>query len=181
MTQKINLTYVLFLFIAVLLSCFIHEFAHWLTGELLGNRMSMSLNGASPISGKYKHDWHANIITMAAPIVTVLQAVVFYFVVNKTKNGYLYPFFFFPFVYRFFAGIANSFGPNDEGRFGLSLGIGLYTVSILFCGFLFFLIFKFSRKNNVSLKFNLVTFLLCAIFLLVIVFLDQYFKIKIIG
>lgn len=181
MIHKINLKYSLLLFIAVLLSCFLHEFTHWITGELLGNRMSMSLNGASPISGEYVNDWNANIITISAPIFTVLQAVFFYFYVEKIKNFYVYPFLFFPFVYRFFAGLANGLGPNDEGRFGLSLGIGLYTVSIIFSSFLFFLILKFSLKNKVSLKFNIITFLLCSISLLLIVFIDQYFKIKIIG
>ncbi len=181
MTQKINIKYILLLFIAVLLSCFFHEFIHWLTGELLGNKMSMSFNGASPISGKYKEEWHANIITISAPIFTVIQAIVFYFVLQKNKNIYLYPFLFFPFVYRFFAGLANMLGPNDEGRFGMSFGLGLYTVSILFSSFLFFLIFKYSVKNKIGLKFNLVTFFLCAISLLFIVFMDQYFKIKIIG
>lgn len=181
MSKKINLTYILALFIAVFLSCFFHEFAHWITGELLGNKMSMSLNGASPILGEYKHTWNANIITISAPIFTVLQAILFYSIVNRTKNINLYPFLFFPFVYRFFAGIANMFGPNDEGRFGMSFGLGLYTVSILFSSFLLFLIIKFSIKNKISLKFNLITFFLCAIFLLLIVFADQYFKIKIIG
>ncbi|MDY8137265.1 hypothetical protein [Aquimarina sp. 2201CG5-10] len=180
-SQKINLIYIVFLFIAVLLSCFFHEFAHWITGELLGNKMSMSLNGASPISGKYINDWNANIITISAPIFTVLQAVIFYFIADKTKNINSYPFLFFPFVYRFFAGLANMFGPNDEGRFGLSFGLGLYTISILFSSFLLFLILRFSIRNKISLKFNLITFFLCSISLLLIVFMDQYFKIKIIG
>ena len=181
MIHKISLKYSSLLFVAGLLSCFLHEFTHWLTGELLGNRMSMSLNGASPISGEYVNDWNANIVTISAPIVTVLQGVIFYFIIDKTKNFYLYPFLFFPFVYRFFAGLANMLGPNDEGRFGLSLGVGLYTISIIVSSFLFFLILRFSLKNKLSLKFNLVTFLFCSISLLLIVFVDQYFKIKIIG
>ena len=181
MRQKINLTYIIVLFGAVLLSCFFHEFAHWIAGELLGNKMSMSFNGASPVSGEYRHDWNANIITISGPVFTVLQGIVFYFILYRSKNTYLYPFLFFPFVYRFFAGLANTFGPNDEGRIGLSLGIGLYTISILFSGFLLFLIVRFSIKNKVNLKFNLITFLLSAISLLVVVFLDQYFQIRLIG
>lgn len=181
MAPKITLKYILFLFIAVLISCFFHEFAHWVTGELLGNKMSMSLNGASTIAGEYTAAWHANWVTFAGPGFTVVQAIVFYFLVDKTKNIKLYPYLFFPFVYRFFAGIANMFGANDEGRLGLHFGIGLYTLSILVSSFLLFLIIRFSIKNKISLKFNLITFFLCAFFLLLIVFLDQYFKIKIIG
>jgi len=181
MTAKINLKYIGLLFIAVLLSCFFHEFAHWLTGELLGNSMTMSLNAASPISGEHKDEWHANIVTISAPIFTLVQGIVFYFVLNKAKKINLYPFLFFPFVYRLFAGIANMFGPNDEGRFGLSYGLGLYTISILFSGILLFLVVRFSIKNKVGLKFNIITFLLCALSLLLIVFIDQYFNLVIIG
>lgn len=181
MTRKVNFKYIILLFSAVLLSCFFHEFAHWITGELLGNKMSMSLNGASLISGEYKNEWNANIVTISAPIFTVIQAIIFYFVVNRTKNINYYPLLFFPFFYRFSAGLATMFGANDEGRFGMSLGLGLYTVSILLISFLLFLIIRSSVNNRISLKFNLVTFFLCAISLLVVVFIDQYFKIKIIG
>ncbi|MFY0592312.1 hypothetical protein [Roseivirga sp.] len=181
MKGEIRLKYVGALFLAVLISCFLHEFAHWITGEILGNRMSMSLNGASPISGEYTQKWHANIISIAGPLITIIQAIAFYFILNKQQKINLYPLLFFPFVYRFFAGIANVFGANDEGRVGLSFGLGLYTISIIFSGFLLFLVWKFSAKYKLSLKFNLLTFLLCAVSLFAIVFFDQYFKIKIIG
>ena len=181
MSQKIDLHYITALFGVVLLSCFFHEFAHWLTGELLGNDMFMSLNRASPVSGKYIHDWNANIVTISGPTFTILQAIVFYFILDGSKKVYLYPFLFFPFVYRFFAGLANMFSPNDEGRIGLHLGIGLYTLSIIVSALLLFLIVRFSLKNNLGLKFNLLTFLLCSLALLAVVFADQYFNIRIFG
>lgn len=143
--------------------------------------MSMTLNSVNPVSGELLHEWHRNIITISAPIFTVLQALVFYFIYNKSKNRNLYPFLFFPFVYRLAAGLANMLGPNDEGRFGLSIGVGLYTVSILVCTFLFFLIYKTSILNKISLKFNVITFMLCSIFLLFVVFINDYFHIRIIN
>ena len=97
MTRKVNFKYIILLFSVVLLSCFFHEVAHWITGELLGNKMSMSLNGASIISGESKNEWNANIVTISAPIFTVIQAIIFYFVVNRTKNINYYPLLFFPF------------------------------------------------------------------------------------
>ncbi|OEK04943.1 hypothetical protein [Roseivirga misakiensis] len=181
MKGEIRFNYVATLFIAVLISCFLHEFAHWITGEILGNRMSMSLNGANPISGEYPEQWHANIISIAGPLLTILQAIIFYYIIHKRQNINLYPFMFFPFVYRFAAGIANVFGANDEGRVGLSFGLGLYTISVVFSGLLLFLVWKVSTKYKLGLKFNLITFLLSAVFLFTIVFIDQYFKIKIIG
>ena len=181
MTTKITLKYISFLFLAVFLSCFFHEFAHWAAGEMLGNPMSMRMNSVSTISGEYKHEWNRNIISAAGPLFTVLQAVVFYYIVDKNKNILLYPYLFFPFVYRLFGGVANVFGANDEGRIGLSFGIGLYTISIVVVAFLLYLVIRFSSKNKIGFKFNLITFFLSAIFFFAIVLADQYFKIKIIG
>ena len=181
MEPKFSLKYLLFLFIAVFLSCFFHEFAHWITGELLGNRMSMSMNTVSTISENYKHAWHRNVVTSAGPLFTLIQAIVFYFILSKSPNIQLYPFLFFPFVYRFFAGLANMLEANDEGRLGLSWGIGLYTLSILISAFLLYLIFRYSKAHKLGLKFNLLNFLFCSLSLLLIVFADQYFKLKIIG
>ena len=141
----------------------------------------MSMNTVSSISGTYKHEWNRNLITAAGPLFTILQAIVFYFILRKSSDIRLYPFLFFPFVYRFFAGLANMFEANDEGRLGLSWGIGLYTLSIIVGAFLLFLIFRYSREHKISLKFNLLNFLLCSLSLLLIVFADQYFKFKIIG
>ena len=180
MTPNITLKYTGIVFIAVLLSCLFHELTHWSVGEILGNKMSLSLNSVSVISGEYKNEWNRNYITISAPIFTVLQAIAFYFVVNRSKNINFYPFLFFPFVYRLAAGLANMLGPNDEGRFGLSLGLGLYTISILFCSFLLFLVYRSSQINKITLKFNALTFLVCALSLLAIVFVTDYYQLKII-
>jgi hypothetical protein len=181
MSAKINLTYIAVLFLVVLLSCFFHEFAHWLAGELLGNRMSMTLNGARPISGSYIADWHAEIITTAGPAFTILQAIVFFFIADRTKNIKLYPVLFFPFLYRFAAGVANMASPNDEGRISLHFNLGLYTLSVIVSGFLLFLIVRFSIKNKIGWRFNLITYLLCVVALSAVVLFDQYFKWKVIG
>lgn len=181
MRPKINLKYIGLLFVLVLISCFFHEFAHWVAGELLGNKMSMSLNTVKPISGTYIDKSHANVVTIAGPLLTLLQAILFYFLVDRSKNIYTYPLLFFPFVYRLSAGLANINSPNDEGRLSLSWGLDLYTISITISSFLLLLIIRFSLKNKIGLKFNVITFFLCALSLLAIVFFDQYFKINIIG
>lgn len=178
--NKIDLKYIFIILIAVFLSTLFHELAHWFTGEILGNKMTMNLNSANVISGEYKHEWNRNIITMAGPLFTVFQAIVIYFMLNKYPEKNLYPFLLFPFTMRFWAGLANLLGPNDEGRFGLSLGIGLLTVSIIVCCFLFFLVFKSSKKHYFNLKFNLISFLLCSLFLIILSFVNEYFKLKII-
>ena len=180
MTNKIDIKYILILFIAVFLSSFFHELTHWTIGEILGNKMDLSLNSVNPISGEYPREWNRNIVTISAPLFTIFQSIFFYFLINKYPKKEFYPFLFYPFAYRLFAGIANSFGPNDEGRFGLFYNIGLYTISIIVSLFLLFLVIRSSKKNKLSLKFNLINFLFCLIFTLFISFIDQYFHIKII-
>lgn len=178
--EKIDLKYIVIILIAVFLSTLFHELAHWGTGEILGNKMTASLNSANVISGEYKHEWNRNFITGAGPLFTILQAIVVFFLLNKYPKKELYPFLLFPLAMRFWAGLANLLGPNDEGRLGLSLGVGLLTISFFVCCFLFFLIYKSSKKHHFSLKFNLISFLFCSIFLIALSFINEYFKIRII-
>jgi len=54
--QKIK--YILTGILAVIFTWIIHEFAHWLTSELLGYETIMRLNGTSPVSGENPTDLH---------------------------------------------------------------------------------------------------------------------------
>lgn len=177
--MKLTLNYLLILIIVVLLSCFFHEFAHWATGELLGNKMTMSMNTVSTVADEYAQAWHREWVTLAGPVFTIVQAVVFYLLLKRTKNINLYPLVFFPFVYRLFAGMANSFSPNDEGRLGQFLDIGLYTLSILVTGFLLYLVIRSSKLLKIGFKINLISFVVCTVMITLVVFADQYFKIRI--
>ncbi len=177
MSPKIDLKYILLIFISVFASTILHEIAHWSMGEVLGNKMIATLNGTYP-SGNYLHEWHRNYVTMAGPIFTILQAILCYFFILKYKRIELYPFLFFPFVFRVAAGLANLAGPNDEGRFGISLGIGLFAVSIVVCSFLFYLVFKTSKRLNIRLKINIISFFLCVLFLLLLTFMDHKFQLR---
>ncbi|MDY0990401.1 hypothetical protein SOM12_23435 [Flavobacterium sp. CFBP9031] len=178
--NKIDLKYILIILIVVFLSTLFHELAHWCTGEILGNKMTASLNSVNLVSGEYKNEWNRNVVTAAGPLFTILQAIVTYILLNKYPKKELYPFLLFTLVMRFWAGLANLLGPNDEGRLGLSFGIGLLTISFIVCSFLFFLIYKSSKKHHFGLKFNLISFLLCSLFLIALSFINEYFKIKII-
>lgn len=177
---KITFTYILLLFVAVFATTILHELAHWAMGEILGNRMVATLNGTNPISGTFVANWHRNFTTAAGPLFTIFQALLFYFVILKYRNIKLYPFLFFPFVMRFAAGLANFMGPNDEGRLGLDFGIGLFSLSIIVCLFLLTLVYSTSKKMRITFVFNLISFVLCIVFLLFLTFIDAKFQIKII-
>ena len=176
----VNLKYIFLIFIAVFLSTILHELSHWSIGEILGNKMIATLNGTNPVSGELQNEWNRNYITLAGPLFTVLQAILFYFLITKYRKIELYPFLFFPFVMRFAAGLANLLSPNDEGRLGMSIGVGLFTISIFVCSFLFVLVYKATKELKISLKFNTLSFILCCLFLLLLTYIDAKFKVKII-
>ncbi len=52
-----------------------HEFGHWLAGTLLGNEMSMSLNGTWPTNGNYLKESHSLYVGLGGPGFTILQAI----------------------------------------------------------------------------------------------------------
>ena len=83
--SKINLKYILLLFIAVFASTIFHEYAHWSIGEILGNEMNATLNGTNPVAGVYINEWNRNYVTLAGPLFTVLQAILFYVLIKKYK------------------------------------------------------------------------------------------------
>lgn len=178
--QKVTLKYILIGLIAVILTWIIHEFAHWLTSELLGYKNTMRLNGTSFIKGQNPTEIHKAIISISGPIITILQGLIaFVFLKLRGWNKYLYPFLFTAFYMRFLAGLMNLIMPNDEGRVGQFLGIGTLTLSIIISGFLFFLVYKISRKHKLNWKFQLWTTLIIMSASSLLIFFDQLFKFRI--
>ena len=134
--------------IATFLTFFFHEMSHWIAYELLGYDAGFTLNGASVKDASVTLTKTHRIITSASgPVFTILQGIVFYIILKKRNNIMLYPFLFLPFAMRLGAAWANRFQPNDEGRISLDLGLNLYVISTIVVAFLFFLIFKISKKS----------------------------------
>lgn len=176
----IDLTkYIGVMIIATFLTFFFHEMSHWIAYELLGYDAGFTLNGASVKNTSIKLTKAHRIITSASgPIFTIIQGIVFYFVLKKHKNIMLYPFLFLPFIMRLGATWANRFQPNDEGRISLDLGLNLYTTSTIVVAFLLFLVFKISKKNKLSIAVNIITFIVSIILLFSLVFIDSKYKIR---
>jgi hypothetical protein len=66
-----NYKYILVCLIAAILTIPIHEFTHWITGELLGYKMIMTLNSGWPAKGFYDAHWHYTLISAVGPAVTL--------------------------------------------------------------------------------------------------------------
>jgi len=178
--QKITVKYILVGILAVFLTWMIHEFAHWLTSELLGHKNIMRLNGTSFVKGQNPTEIHKAIISISGPIITIFQGIfVFLFLKSRGWNKYIYTFLFTAFYMRFLAGLMNLIMANDEGRVGQFLGIGTFTLSIIISGILFFLVYKISRKHKLNWKFEFWTTIIIISASSLLIFLDQLFKFRI--
>jgi len=178
--QKITLKYILAGLFAVIFTWIIHEFTHWLTSESLGYESIMRLNSVSEADGQERTEWHKIYISASGPIITIFQAIMA-FLILKTKgwDKYIYPILLVPLYMRSLAGIMNFINPNDEGRISEFLGIGLFTISIIVSGFLFFLVFKISKKYGLNWKFNFWTTIITMVVSSILILSDQFFGIRI--
>jgi len=140
----------LVLLLAAYASYLFHEFGHWLAGTLLGNEMSMSLNGAWPTSGNYLRESHSLPVGIGGPAFTVLQALIALVIIEKYETVLAYPFLIFPLVFRVFSLTLGEFSAQDEAGISATLGLGKYTVVIIVCSILFGLVWRGSRTLKLS-------------------------------
>ena len=179
MNSNITIKYLLAVIISVLFTWVSHEFIHWLTYQLMGYEALMTLNKVSPINS-IPTVAHSMIASATGPIMTIIQATIIYCFLNYKKwSIYLYPLLLTAFYMRFLAGLFNLINPNDEGRISEYLGIGLFTLSIVVSGFLFYLVYKISMKYKLTAKFQAITIFTIIIASSCIILLDQSYKIRI--
>ena len=176
---NIDYKYVLLTMVAVIFTWTLHEFSHWIAGELLGNEMVMTLKTGYPKSGEYIANWHATIISAAGPLMTLIQAIIIYYFLKIKSNKLLFPFLLTCLYMRFLAGAMNFINLNDEGRISADLGLGAFTLSILMVGILFYLTYTISKKKEYTTKLIVMTTLLIMLFSSIIILGDQVLKIKV--
>lgn len=179
--KKVTFKYLLIVLVTVLLTWIIHEFAHWLMSKLLGYETTMRINGTFYIDGEYPTDIQKIYVSASGPIIKILQGFFAYiYLKNRGWNKYFYPILFIAFYMRFLAGLMNFINLNDEGRISKFLGIGTYTLSIIVSGFLFYLVFKISKKYQLNSKFQILTALFVIAVSSILILSDMYFGIRII-
>jgi hypothetical protein len=176
---KINGKYTLICAIAVFLTWILHEFSHWTAGELLGLPMTMSLNKTYQLRAETSTVINAEIISIAGPLFTLCQAVFVFLLIKKTKNWLLYPFLLVCFYMRLMASVVSFRNPNDEARVSGLLGIGTFTLPLIFSVILFLLVYQTAKNNKFSIRFNLSTLGLIILFSSLLILADSFFKIRI--
>ncbi|MDP4231724.1 MAG: hypothetical protein Q8916_15095 [Bacteroidota bacterium] len=172
---KINLQYIATICIAVFLTFVSHEFVHYLTGEILGNTMTMNLNEAYPVSGSYLQDWHFSVVTATAPLFTILQAVVFFAILRRKNLPMLFPFLFTPVLLRCLAMGLSISNPNDEARLSRDAGLSLWTLPAIVCLFLIYLLYRIIKVNGYEKKFVIWSLVLGLTFISILILANQYF------
>lgn len=179
--KKISIYYILAILASVYFTWIFHEFFHWICAESLGYDAVLQLNKVYPSDGRIWTDIDNVYVSASGPIITIIQAIIVYFLLIKRNwNKLLYPFLFAPLYMRLLAGAMNAIKPNDEGRISEYFDLGLYTISIIVSTFLFFLVYKVSKRYKLGWKFNLITTLLIMLFSSILILSDQAMGFKII-
>jgi len=178
MKQAITLRYVLFVAIAVAVTWLLHEFAHWAMGEWLGYDMVLTLNTSYPVSHQFKFPIDYQFVSIAGPLITIVQAIIVFLLLKRKNNVYLFAILLLCLYMRLMA-MGLSFGhPNDEARVSEFLGIGKLTLPIIVNLFLFYLVYNTVKQHRFKTSFIAITFALIILFSSVIILSDQYLKIR---
>jgi hypothetical protein len=150
--SKINWKVALLMIPVAFLTYLFHESGHWIVGELLGNKMILSLNNAAPLTGNYLHKTDSLFVLMGGPAFTILQAIIFLIVIEKTGSVYAYPAVFFAGFIRFFSILFGGFNLQDEAKISAMLNIGTYTTAAVVLLILLFIVWRSSYLLKLNLK-----------------------------
>jgi len=174
------LTYKTFLAVltAVLFTWLLHEFAHWGMSELLGYDTIMQLNTTYTLDETSKTLTEKILISGIGPLITLLQAIVCYMLLLRKWNTALFPFLFVPLYMRFLAGAMNFIHPNDEGRIGLELGMGKFTLSLAICVCLGLLVYRIVKNYQLSARFIWTQVILTMLLSSILILTDQFFQVR---
>jgi hypothetical protein len=129
-----------------------HEFGHWSAGEFLGNDMTLSLNNSAPKSGYFINDSHELWSAIGGPAFTVLQAIIFFIFLRKTKSVYAYSIVFFAVFSRFFSIIFGGLSLQDEARIAAMLEINQYLPALFVLTILSIILWQSNRIMNFRIK-----------------------------
>jgi len=176
---KKELKYSVITLLAVVFSFVIHEFSHWLTGEILGYKMGMTLNKAYPVSGSFTQHWHYTLISSVGPIVTLIQSICAFLLIRRDHNKVLYPFLLSSWYLELLSGVMNFRHANDLGRISETFNLGLFTIPVIFVSIHFILVYKTVLREKYPFKFILWTFLLILLFSSTWILLNNKFHIVI--
>ncbi|MGJ3236190.1 hypothetical protein [Marivirga sp.] len=172
-----NFKFLLVSILAVVSSFLVHEFGHWLIGEVLGYDMKMTLNTVYPVLSKYDSEADYMLISAIGPIITLLQTIFFFFVLKRSKNLYYFPFLFSSFYLQLLSGVMNFSKPNDLGRISFYFELGLFTIPIIVVFIHIILLLRAIKLNKIRKKSVWITVFYTILFSSIWILGNKFFKI----
>jgi len=180
MRPRVTLNYVVVTFLVVVISWLLHELSHYTMGRFLGYSMVMTLNSTYPEVGETTLR-DATLISAAGPLFTILQAVIAFYLLKRFADSRLYTVLFIAFYMRLLALVVSFNNPNDEARISMAFGIGMFTLPILVSVLLFFLVYRASRQQKYTIRFQTSTAVLTLLFSSGLIILDQLLHVTILS
>jgi hypothetical protein len=171
-SMKLKAPFFAWFVFAFLISYLVHESAHWLTGAALGIDVEFRLNAVRYLSPTAP--WQRAVADGAGPAVTILQAIIAYFLVKDRASIKAFAFLYVAAFMRFAATVVSVLNPNDEARISMTLGLGKWTLPLLVTGGLLLLAAKGSRHLQLTWKDQVVCYLVASIAVSAIVGLDRF-------
>jgi hypothetical protein len=162
-------------FPAAILTWGIHEAAHYFMGRALGYDMWISFNQVGLVAGDYDSLLHRNLVSVAGPVITAIQAVLAWWFIRRSDALWAYSLVFLTVWTRALAMFISLTGDaNDEARISLSLGLPLWVLPSISVAFMLVFTVLASRSLRVGWKGNLVAYFGASIVTTLIVFSDQF-------
>lgn len=160
------------LLFAVLVATFlVHEFAHWATGIALGHDMVATLNAVSPVGPVSRQ--HLLLIAAAGPLVTIAQGLAGFWWVRRARSHAGFALLYSAFFMRLLAAGVSVFNPNDEAKISQLLGLGPWTLPALVVGGLFWLVVRASRTLRLTLRDQLLCYVVASIAVTLVIGVDR--------
>lgn len=150
--SQINWKVIIFFVPVAFITYLFHESGHWIFGELLGNDMTLSLNNSAPRSGFFIKESHALWSAIGGPAFSIIQALIFLFIVRITKSIYAYSIAFFAVFSRFFSIVFGGISLQDESGIATMLGTNRYLVATMVLMIMFLIIWQCNRILRLNMK-----------------------------
>ena len=170
--MKLNARFYLWLVLAFLISNLIHEGGHWLMGAALGVEMEFGLNVVRYLSPTT--DWQRALADASGPLVTIVQGIVAYVIVQRTGSLKAFAFLYVAAFMRLVAGLVSVMHPNDEARLSMYFGLGKWTLPVLVAAGLILLAVKGSKRLGLTWKDQALCYLVASLAVSAIVGLDRF-------
>ena len=145
---------IVILFLPIAFGSFLfHEFGHWTLGEIFGNKMILSLNNAAPKSGVFIDKSSALWSAIGGPLFTIIQGLLFLYIIWGKKSVIAYSITFFAVFLRFYSVIFGGMvSLQDEVRISEMLEINKIIIPVIVLSILVWILWKANKIMKFDFK-----------------------------